>query len=285
MKVLLFIFSIVGYSQTTYEAAQIAFNKKYDQNQALVAKKLYLEIYAKSTDSIDKCFCLNRISYLDFLSGTRKTIELPVNATNIQIEQAQKQELKLLKDSINRANLCKNLYGTSMNVNDYTKLSDKEISLFTQAHYLYSTSLARASEIEGFRVVLKNWPHIKKSMKFIINLKKESTFFYGPFRTLGIANTKMPNPFGNKEEALKYLSQAVNKSKWNNKTISKYIYNSIALADYYKKMNQTTKACTILSEIIKLSSLEIERENSDLIAETLIDQKRAKKNFESFSCN
>ncbi len=285
MKLLLLLISMAGYSQATYEQAQIAFDKKHDKNQALIAKNLYKEIYLQSSDTINKCFCLNRISYLDFLSGTRKTIELPTNASKAEIEKAEKEELALLKESIARSQECKNLFGTSLNVGDYDQLSEREITLFTQAHYSHSTSLARASEIEGFRVVLKNWPKIKKSMKFIINFKKESTFYYGPFRTLGIANTKMPSPFGNKDQAYKYLSEAVDQSKWTNKDISKYIYNSIALADYFKKVDEPSKACDILSQIIKLTKTEIENENSQLIAETLIDQKRAVKNFETFSCN
>ena len=285
MKILLIFFSILGYSQSDYETAQLAFNKKYDQNQSLKSKKIYQKIYAQSNEITDKCFCLNRISYLDFLSGTRKTIELPQNASDAEKEIAQKQELALLKNSIQLAQECKKLFGTSFDIGDYTELTNEELNLLSEAHYLYSTSLARASEIEGFRVVLKNWPKIKKSMKFIINLKKEDTFYFGPFRTLGIANTKMPSPFGNKTEAYKYLSQASDNTTWENKNISKYIYNSIALADYYKKVKEPEKACTLLGEILSLTREDIEKTNPSLIAETLIDQKRAKKNYESFSCN
>ncbi len=285
MKIFLILFSTLAFSQTTLERAQIAFDKKYDKKQALIAKKLYEQIYSLSSQKKDKCFCLNRLSYLDFLAGTRKTIELPAAASKEEIKQAQLQELALLKTSISQSKKCTDLFGSSLNVSDYSELSNEEIKLLSQAYYLHSTSLARASEIEGFRVVLKNWPKIKKTMKFIINLKQESTFYFGPFRTLGIANTKMPSPFGNKKEALKYLTQASQQSRWESKDISKYIYNSIALADYYKKTDDTFQACSILKKIINVSKEEIIKTNHKLIAETLIDQKRAAKNFENFSCN
>lgn len=273
----------LGFSQT--QKAEELFNKRLNQQSAIEGAIAYLELANSETKKSTKCFYLNKAAYLKFFTGALEFYYLPENATSEEIKKSEKYEQLLLTEAQAISKECRLLFADSYNASDFNTLNNDEKNQLAESLSHYGTAMARYSEISGNLTAIKNWPEIKKAMKLIINLSQSPSFYYGAFRTLGIANTKMPSPFGSKDDAKQYLETAVKNTLWSGRSISLYPYNSIALAGLYMKTGKKSDACAILNEVISLKKDEIEKENPKLIPETYLDQKRAIKDFETYKCN
>ena len=233
---------------------------------------MYQEVAEVETQREKLCFALNRASYLEFFIG-------------VSLADEDDQLLKL-KESEETALSCTALYGESLSIEDYEgKLTDDEANVFAQALYLRGTALAKISDIRGAGTAIKNWGTIKKTMTLVKRLGQEAVYYYGADRTLGIANTEIPSPFGSRKKAEKYLNAAVQNTLWPGRSISRHIYNSIGLARLYKKTKRKEEACSILLEILTLTDEEIKRDNFDLYYETLSDQLEAIRFYDKYKCN
>ncbi len=273
MKILLFstiLFSLSLFSQTRTEALNLYKLRGETLGNAIKAAKLFEELAKNENNKTEKCFLLNKASYLNFFHGS-------------QLDNSE-EEIKYLKISMNQADQCREQFMKGYDKDVANELDEKTKYEVALSAYQGGTSLARISEIKGTTAALKNWPQIRRRMKFIIKIKKAEVSNYGAHRTLGIANTKMPSPFGNKKKAFKYLSLSVNKTIMNGRGISRYIFNSISLAEYYFKTKKKIEACAVLKEINEITLNEFKKEVPDLYYENKVDQQRSIKFFNEFNC-
>ncbi len=274
MKILVLLTTVllssVTYSQTRGEALELYRLRGENQENSLRGAKAFEGLAATEEDKLEKCFLLNKGSYLNFFYGSQLTDE--------------DQELIYLEKSIDLSNQCRDLLITDLDADQVNNLIDKEKDELALSLYQGGTSLARLSEIKGTTTALKNWPEIRKRMNFIIKIKKSETANYGAHRTLGIANTKMPSPFGDKKKALSYLSLSVEKTKWNGRGVSQYLFNSISLADLHFKKKDNEIGCQILQEVNSITKEELRTEVPDLYYENFVDQDRSRRLFNEMDC-
>lgn len=284
--ILLLLLSTNLFSQSTDELnAKSLYEKRGESFKTAQASIEIYENLLKETSNKEKiCFYANQISYLYFFWSGQK------NSSLSKKERLEKERL-LCEKSYESAKKCTALFGDSLEVSDYKSLTKVEKKEFARALALLGTSLSRKVEIEdGDSLIplkiLDTWNNIvEPTMNFIKQLGYADVFYYGADRTLGIANTKMPALFADREIAKESLESSVRNTLWENRTISKYPINSIFLADYYNKIEEDkTKSCDILKEIIDLKNDEIKKENSELYYETITDQKTAKERFLKFDC-
>ncbi len=263
---LLTILSLNLFSQSVEDL----YEDRLNQESAKKAAQIFFEQASVDTNLDTQCQNYNKAAYLTFFRAATELINLPKNTTDEEKKKALEKEKELLKKTM-----------------DMTKLCDKSSKpeYYAESLYHFGTALARFSQIEGDFTAFKNWPQIKKSMKTIISLKQSETFYYGAFRTLGIANTEMPPGIGSRSNALRYLETAVNKTLWPARKISLYVFNSISLAKLYFKTDKKKEACEILAEINSLDEEQIFKENFNLAPETILDQKRSIEDFNKFNCN
>lgn len=167
------------------------------------------------------------------------------------------------------------LFGGWLDEQAYAKLSIEDRKLLTVALYNYGTSLARLSEEQGSLIVVAKWPTIQKVMKLVMRLGHPDVAGFGGHRTLAIANTRMPAPFGDKKLAEQYLKFAIQKSDQGG--FSSYLVNHTMLADLYFRQDRKVEACAQLRIVANLQNEQIATKTAAGVYEGLTERRNAQK--------
>lgn len=121
-------------------------------------------------------------------------------------------------------------------------------------------------------------------MTIIINLGQEKVYYYGAHRTLGIANLKMPRPFGSRTKAARYISKAYQGTYSDTYSQSSYSFNTIVYSNLLYTEGKIAEACAELKKLTNLSRNDINELNLSLVPEFILNQKDAKDLFIERKC-
>lgn len=190
----------------------------------------------------EKAVTLERLSQLHFFMSS---FEDSANA-----ESRTRKATELAEESVL-------IFGPWVSEKDYLQLNSEDRRALSMSLYSYGTSFARYSEIQGTLTVVTNWPSIQKVMKLVMRLGHPDVAGYGAHRTLAIANTRMPAPFGDKKLAEQYLKFAIQKSDQGG--FSSYLVNHNMLADLLFRLNRIAEACAELKIVAGVSDDQIKK--------------------------
>lgn len=218
----------------------------------------YERVYNSATTPQEKSNSLNYLSQLHFFMSTNED---------------RANEISRLERATNLGEKSALLFGGWLDEQAYAKLSVDDRRLLTIALYNYGVSLARLSEAQGSLVVVTKWPTIQKVMKLVIRLGHPDVAGFGGHRTLAIANTRMPAPFGDKKLAEQYLKFAIQKSDRGG--FSSYLVNHSMLADLFIRQDRKAEACAQLSLVAKISNEQIVSNTAAGTYEGLSDRRNA----------
>lgn len=203
----------------------------------------------------------NSLNYLSQLHFFMSTNEDKKNESS-RLERATKQGEKSAL-----------LFGGWLDEKAYAKLSLADRRLLSVALYNYGTGLARLSETQGSLTVVAKWPTIQKVMKLIMRLGHPDVAGFGAHRTLAIANTRMPAPFGDRKLAEQYLKFAIQKSDRGG--FSSYLVNHTMLADLYFRQGRRADACAQLKIVASIQNEQITSKTAAGVYEGLTDRRNA----------
>lgn len=197
--------------------------------------------------SLEKSKALNRISYLHFYYG-------------IHFDESQK--LARMEQSLEVAKMASEQLSPWMDEVKYKALSPEERREVSNSLYFYGTALAAKAEIQGNLAVIVAWPEIQKVMKLILRLGNADVEGYGAYRTLAIANTRIPAiAGGDKKLAEQYFKLIL-------KNTADYPANTLGWVDLLLRLDRTTEACGQLKTLVDLTTEEIVKKKPGILEVT-----------------
>lgn len=220
----------------------------------------YEKEYNAATSRDVKASALNYLSQLHFFMA---------------VNEDRQNESSRLQNAVDLSEKSVLLFGPWLDDQAYLKLGTDDRRLLSIALYSYGTSLAKLSETQGSLVVVAKWPSIQKVMKLIMRLGHPDVAGFGAHRTLAIANTRMPAPFGDKKLAEQYLKFAIQKSDRGG--FSSYLSNHTMLADLYFRQDRKNEACSQIQLLANLKNEQITSQTEAGVYEGLTERRNAQK--------
>jgi hypothetical protein len=150
--------------------------------------------------------------------------------------------------------------------------------------YYYASALGFRSELIGVYEAFSNWSTIKKMLQKIISNGDATVNYYGAYRTLAIANTKIPAPFGDLNTAKTYALKIFNSTKAPILETSIFSMNTVIYATVLRRTDDDATSCAVLKTLTKLNAEELASLNKDLIIENSIQQKSASLLLAEWKC-
>lgn len=218
----------------------------------------YESAFREATTLQERSSSLNYLSQLHFFMSTKEDVANEMVRLERATQLAEKSVL---------------LFGAWLDEAAYAKFSLADRRLLSIGLYNYGTSLARLSEAQGSLVVVAKWPSIQRVLKLVMRLGHPDVAGYGGHRTLAIANTRMPAPFGDKKLAEQYFKFAIQKSDRGG--FSSYLVNHTMLADLYFRQDRKADACAQLRIAAVLTNEQVTASVASGIYEGLADRRTA----------
>ncbi len=193
-------------------------------------------LLSSSTSVLEKTTALNRQSYLNFYYG---------------IHLAPGEKLQAMEDSLSRARASAELIAPWLDESKYQALAPALKRQLSTSLYYYGTALAARAEIQGDLAVVLAWPEIQKVMRLILRLGNADVEGFGAYRTLAIANTRIPAiAGGDKKLAEQYFKLIL-------KNTSTHPSNTLGYADLLRRLDRTPEACALIQNLLSLSPDQI----------------------------
>lgn len=218
------------------------------------------DILKGNSSLLEKATALNRQSYLNFYYG---------------IHLVPSEKLQAMEDSLVRAKSSAELLAPWLDEAKYQTLNPELKRQLSFSLYYYGTALAARAEIQGDLAVVLAWPEIQKVMRLILRLGNADVKGYGAYRTLAIANTRIPAiAGGDKKLAEQYFKLIL-------KNTTSHPANTIGYADLLRRLDRTSEACSLIQSLLSLNQDQV-LELQPGILEVSKDIKEAKSFSNSF---
>lgn len=212
-----------------------------------------LDCYEKSEKNSDQ---QNQISYLQFfISEHELAADSPESNASLQ-------------SSFNTSKQNVSSFGKFLDYESYKDLDPAQSRILSRALYIYGITLARIAEKKGVMEVMNKWPEIQKVMKLIMRLKNADVEFYGAYRTLAIAHTRMPALFGDKKLAKEYFELIAQKTETRD-GLSAFLDNNLFYSEFLLSQGQKDLGCQLLKKTSAVTDAEIQAWSPDHMYESL----------------
>lgn len=237
----LLLISVLPVKATTIDDANNLYRERLNDHQAAYdAAQLYLQFSSRSEIKHQM-----QIAYFEAMT---------FYAYRTSDEQVKKTLFKKLTDQSEAfaKEIVPNLFGVKPG-----ELSSDQQNHYAHYLYYYGVSLANFSELDHFTTAVKNWPTVRRSMMELLRLGEQNVHFYGAHRTLGIANVKMPAPFGSVNRAVDYLKIAFEQTFSKKYKTSIYSFNTLHYAIALSKKNLNKEACKLIEDFLTLNDQDL----------------------------
>ncbi len=143
------------------------------------------------------------------------------------------------------------------------KMTDEEELILSDAMYSKGINLAQWGNLNGIASSIGKLPIVLGLMERIEMLGYESIHEYGPYRTIGRINFKLPKLLGGDlDKSEQYLKDAYRKTLVKGQRYSVNGYNNIYLAETLYKRGKETKAIELLDYFLAADPTTL-KENSE----------------------
>ena len=130
-------------------------------------------------------------------------------------------------------------------------LTDEQEALLAEAMYSKGTSLAQWGNLNGIASSIGRLPEVLGLMDRIEDLGYEGIHEYGPYRTIGRVNFKLPSLFGGDlEKSEEFLKKATTNTLAEGQRYSINGYNNIYFAETLYKRGKENQAKALLKAFI-----------------------------------
>ncbi len=211
----------------------------------------------------------NQLAYLYFFSSE---------------EVASKDDRKRLQEMAKaQSEASVALFGEYLNEDNYLALPSESRLVLSRALYIDGVLLARISEEKGGLTVINAWPKIQKIMKMVMKLGHNYVEYYGAYRTLAIAHTRMPSFIADRQLAFNYYTAIIDNTDVGNGR-SAFVTNNLYFAELLFKLNKDADACTQLNLAATAAQADVEASAPGHVHESLKSIKEANRIFAD-KCN
>ncbi len=143
------------------------------------------------------------------------------------------------------------------------KMTDEEELILSDAMYSKGINLAQWGNLNGIASSIGKLPVVLGLMERVEMLGYESIHEYGPYRTIGRINFKLPKLLGGDlDKSEQYLKDAYRKTLVKGQRYSVNGYNNIYLAETLYKRGKETKAIELLDYFLAADPTTL-KENSE----------------------
>lgn len=188
----------------------------------------------------------------------------------------ERQELQELAKTQSEASVA--LFGELLNEENYLALPSDARLVLSRALYIDGVLLARIAEEKGGLKVINAWPKIQKIMKMVMKLGHNYVEYYGAYRTLAIAHTRMPSFIADRELAFNYYTAIIENTDVGNGR-SAFVANNLFFAELLFKLDKDAEACKQLNLAATATQADIEASAPAHVYESLKNVNEAKRMF------
>lgn len=245
------LFSTIVFANTAEEAAAAYALRDYDAagiQSAQKAVELYAQAISSESDETTKLNLMLDLSSAHYFLGTALDNKDDRKAEHQKAMDMADQVMSAFGVSADKAAQLSDAEITEL----LNKLDEQQEFILADAMYFKGINLAQWGNLNGIASSIGKLPSVLGLMERVEKLGYEYIHDYGPYRTIGRINYKLPGILGGDlKKSEKYLQDAYRKTLVPGQRYSINGFNNIYLAETLYKQGKETQAKKLLDIFLK----------------------------------